>query len=63
VCPATRLSKNDILFVRQGYDLAHVIQFGYYGGQAVTIKAKIVYFKTAKTIQNFMKFTWFEFLK
>lgn len=55
-CPAQYLSENDVLFVRQGFSLAKIIEKGTFKGIRVRIVAKIVYFENASTIEEAMMF-------
>ena len=49
-CPASKLTENDVVFVREGYKLAKVIREGKYKNITVEIKAKVVFFSDARTI-------------
>ncbi|ODM95766.1 Pyridoxal phosphate phosphatase PHOSPHO2 [Orchesella cincta] len=56
VCPAMKLTENDVVFVRKNFAMEKIIAHGNWKGQNIDIKAKIVYWDDAKTIEEEMDF-------
>lgn len=56
VCPVTRLSEKDVVFVRKGFAMEKIIKHGTWKGQRIEIKAKIVYWENAKEIDREMQY-------
>ncbi|CAL8074499.1 unnamed protein product [Orchesella dallaii] len=56
VCPAMKLTENDVVFVRKNFAMEKIIAHGNWKGQNIDIKAKIVYWDDAKTIEEEMEF-------
>lgn len=56
ICPAMKLSENDVVFVRRNFAMEKIIAHGTWKGQIVDIRAKIVYWDDAKTIEDDLDF-------
>jgi len=56
ICPAMKLQENDIVFVRKGFTMEKIIANRIWKGCLIHIKADIVYWDNAKTIEEFMEF-------
>lgn len=41
ICPAMKLSENDVVFVRRNYAMEKIIAHGYWKGQTIEIRAKV----------------------
>jgi len=56
VCPARYLTENDVVFVRRNFIMDKIIAKGYWKGQTIDIKARIVYWDDAGVIEEEMEF-------
>jgi len=56
ICPALRLSKTDVVFVRKNFAMDKILKHGSWKGQVVDVKAKIIFWETAKEIEREMIF-------
>jgi pyridoxal phosphate phosphatase PHOSPHO2 len=56
ICPATKLTENDVVFVRKNFAMDKILKHGTWKGQNVIIKAKVVLWENAKEIEREIQF-------
>lgn len=56
ICPATKLTEMDVVFVRKNFAMDKILKHGSWKGQQLNIKAKIVFWEVGKEIEREMIF-------
>jgi pyridoxal phosphate phosphatase PHOSPHO2 len=56
ICPAVRLTENDVVFVRRNFAMDKIIKHGVWKGKQIHVRAKVVLWDDADTIEQEMSF-------
>lgn len=56
ICPAIKLSENDVVFVRKDFAMDKILKHGTWKGQIIEIKARVIFWDSAKEIEREMDF-------